>query len=725
MGCGSSSTDPTRTNNHNRRVAVEHQNKIQQNNNEGDSQICCFDQIVANVKSIAAPSNMMPVVCLSNDAFPVVPSFLHLEDSTPTEIQLPIVAGSICGKGRVICFSQLQFVLDKCINVADTKRLVVNSLNWLTTGQTTMTPILLVGFSKSYNNYVSKTFQNLGFFVDTSVFPKNGFQNWKAIIIPSDIDLETDEKYNKIYEYVHDFGGGLAVFYNHSERASITMPINKLLVRFNLSFTYCLLNEDLETFENIQVPSSYTYVRDSNFIPLLAKFKAIVKQSHVETTALDDLVTTLRYYIMVCDESHNDQLIEISNYAWDFLKKSGYQVGEKIFPDIKQGIVVVLLLDLITKLQPEQVEPVPEHIFFPGKTGDVTLGDFELDINLQNSTWISTGLWLPAGVVAEVECENPLPNTHIQIGSHHESLLPKPGPWKRWPSTVTVTQLSERVNKVVTAFGGIVYVSVNNFLPTENDNKKVHIKFHNFTEYPQFKFNDPSVWERTKDIDVPWGEIDVGSVIFTLPTKDIHRITDFNIIKEKFDVISKGISDYMSYVAERPYRFVFDIELPEDCPSCGYPLVFNIEDIEGILMNFSSPTTQLFTAVTLMTIVSLREDCFEQVTETAIATIATSVIFQKLFPGFDPLEFTGIALPTSFHELWEIQCKVDPTLIPKTLAKFQDPNYQVSEVPEDMWISYVREMCKIGQRDFTKLLERSRPIPLNISISLQGLPPYP
>jgi hypothetical protein len=98
--------------------------------------------------------------------------------------------------------------------------------------------------------------------------------------------------------------------------------------------------------------------------------------------------------------------------------------------------------------------------------------------------------------------------------------------------------------------------------------------------------------------------------------------------------------------------------------------------------------------------------------------------FQKLFDGFDPNAFPGIQLPeTLFSELWEIH-NADPKVIPATVARFQGADWPMSDVPDDMWISFVRELCKVGGRDFTKVLERAKPIPLNISQSLQGLPAF-
>jgi hypothetical protein len=115
---------------------------------------------------------------------------------------------------------------------------------------------------------------------------------------------------------------------------------------------------------------------------------------------------------------------------------------------------------------------------------------------------------------------------------------------------------------------------------------------------------------------------------------------------------------------------------------------------------------------------------FDTVTETAISAVAASVISQRLLPHFGDQELSGFSLPLMFHELWEIHTAVDSRLLPKTLKKFQNPEYEVPDCPEDMWIAFVRELSRTGIRNFIKLLERARPIPLNVAVSLQDLPPY-
>ena len=305
-----------------------------------------------------------------------------------------------------------------------------------------------------------------------------------------------------------------------------------------------------------------------------------------------------------------------------------------------------------------------------------------------------------------IETETPNPDILIHIGSHNDLLLFEPRPWKRWPSVASAFQLdSEKIN-VGTPFGGIVYVTLTP--PEPVDPFEITLTFKNFCQHPLAVVGNPAIWNQTKDMDVPWGELDAGDIIFTLPSDKLRSIPDFEKVKKVFDVIINGISNYMSYLLDIPYRFVFDVEISDSDKQCFryiYPLVFHIDEINGILFDIDNPTPELFNAVSMMASASIREGCFDNTAKRAIVNVASAVIFQELYPNFSPFNFNGIELPTMFNELWDIHSNWDPELIPQTLAKFQNPEYSVSEVPEDMWIEFVREMCRIGKRNFTKLLE--------------------
>jgi hypothetical protein len=664
---------------------------------------------------------MMPVVCLSREAFPVI-TYSEISNEFiigETYPQLPIIAGSIAENGRVLCFSQIQFLLVKHFLEEGNKKLIVNSLRWLSGSSISMVQILALDFDKQFHQPIHLSLQELGYdaeFASAQHVQLPALKNFKVIMIPSEIDLTKSGLFEALIDYTHS-GGGLAVFFNTTQFTSMTVPINRLLLKFHLAYTLFTLEEDSDPVALIPVPDSYQQVRDVNLIPLLARFKATVKQSCVDDQTLDDVVTALRCYVMVCDDTQCDELEALTLYSVDFLERTNYRTPSGVCPDVAHSIIALLLFDLSMRLPPSKVTAFREHESFPGATG-AAAQPFAVSLTLtpELDVWKSTGLYLPAGQVGVITCDPPQPDVHVQVGSHQESLIGKQGPWLRWPLIVALHPLDAARKEIATPFGGIVYIVINSTVTPQ----PIALRFENFVRCPTADAADASVWEATKDSPVPWGELVAGAVTFTVPTAELARL-DVRVVGAKFRIIVEEIRKFIG--VELTYRLVFDIEMPPDGASPHYPLVFPLPEIGGILAHFDAPCPELFHAVQLMAAGSIRENSLDPQTEMAVAAVVTAVIFQKLFVAFDPNEFDGIELPELFGELWIIQ-NADPAPIPATVAKFQEPEWPKSDVPDDMWISFVRELCKIGGKDFTKVLERSKPIPLNISQSLQGLPQF-
>lgn len=384
--------------------------------------------------------------------------------------------------------------------------MIMNSLSWVAGGVTSMIKIALIGFPKNLGVSTLKIFHDLGFFAE--VFNgKNTLAGYNAICLLSDFPMDDEDLIERINQFI-DAGGGMLVFHIQSD-PNAPLPINSLLVKYGLAFTYDLLNENSEENPPIIIPAQFAAVRDNNFVLLTAKFKARIGQSSIDITALDDIVTLLRYYIMVTDESYIDQLNEIYEYCWDYLKKTGYSLENGLCcPDVKHGIIVVLIHELMPKLPLTVYKPIPEYEFFPGKTGDEPLGEFDVELVVQPDIWIATGLWLPAGKIGTVELHSDYPlNLQIQIGSQVTGLLAKNGALKRWPNVVSYFQLTSEVTQVATSFGGITYVTCNDVM----DSVTVKIHFTNFCLYPRACCDDPSVWKSTQNTQVPWGEIETPS----------------------------------------------------------------------------------------------------------------------------------------------------------------------------------------------------------------------
>jgi hypothetical protein len=604
---------------------------------------------------------------------------------------------------------------------ADTATLVSGALSWVGGGRPVVSTGLF-GFEDNYAKQIQKTIQSSKLVVEC-VPADADLSKYKVVIIPSNVDLSEGHAHQKLLDYVAQ-GGGLAVFYNHSEHDNVDPVINRLLIIFGISFTFYILNEDIQGSELLTVPASFTFVRDANLVLIAARFKSLIKQSAIDTTILDDLVTVLRYHVMACDDSFSDELHEISEGAWDFLQRTNYSTPEGFCPEVNQSILIVLLQDLYAKVAITRMGPVPEHTIFPGPTGNVQLKEYTLTLQIKRENWTTTGLWLPPGIAGKVMCDRPDRRFVLQIGAHVESLLNEGNPWKRWPWVVTDFTITQGETEVGTPFGGITYVIAN---PISDEEEAFDAKFvfSNFCKVPRWVAGKPEIWEETKNVDVPWGELDFGGIIFTLPTSYMREVGDFRSIQERYDVIVNGICRYMSYTPNKPYRMVFDIELPEEGPGCAYPSVLLLDSVRGVLLHIEEPNLDLFKAVSLMAINSIREECFDVPIETAIASICAAVVFKELYPTFSPFTFPNLAVPELFTELWKIQAEFDPKLIPRSLAKFQDPSYPIPELQDEVWETFICEMSNIGKRNFVPFLRATLREDFEEDDTVSRLPQFP
>jgi hypothetical protein len=249
--------------------------------------------------------------------------------------------------------------------------------------------------------------------------------------------------------------------------------------------------------------------------------------------------------------------------------------------------------------------------------------------------------------------------------------------------------------------------------------------FRTFCKHPRYVHGRPEVWKETRDIDVPWAEIDIRSTIFTLPAADIRRVRDFDALKQAYDCFTQRISTFLSYEMERPHRIVFDVDVSgttvgEFGERMEYPAIFHVDDVAKIVLDLAEPSLTLFRAVIALAMLSLRVNCFDRATEAALAAVAAALAFAEYYDGFDPFH-SGFALPALFEPFWQVERRCSGVFA-KTLAVFQSPEYIPMDAPDDMWVEFVRHLCRCGHCNVTKILEIAKPVPLNITVALQGYP---
>ncbi|KAK8887734.1 hypothetical protein M9Y10_038788 [Tritrichomonas musculus] len=726
-----------------------------------------FYFLVSNCSTFHCPPGMVPIACLDENSIPIVISSLSFDGSTQTGIDMPILAAGVRKTGRVVCFGHVCMFNRNYFNSGDTAVLIHNTIIWLNDKKGLINPIQFISIPREYHSEIKGCFHPHGIQVQFTEFSTEIFQENKFVIIPSYFDINNSEKKRAIKDLIRN-GGGIGCVYIPKEGTDFSgsIPINKFLIKFGLSFTYCSLSEDTSTPFAVNVHESFDATKKYIFYSLVDQFNRFINSGTCSSDSayLDDLVTELRYNILVSGKDQIHLILLLIDLCWQYLKLTEYKLENGLIcPDIYHVIIIILLLDLYQKQPIDCIIPSPEASTFPGLAYDVEPEDIKVSLQLQDESIISTGLWLQPGVVSclhlhDTSClANKSRCLFIQVGSHSLSLLAKQGPWKRWPNVVNSFKIEEKkdekgednnnnANEVeiqfISRFGGIVYIAVSSF-PDEFYNTDLNEKeaekdeteknevpssnplfegtFEKVVHYPIAVYNDKNVYLKTKDLNVPWGELVSKSIIFTLPSKYLKQIDDFDKLFGRIEEIIKILSDFMNYPIVRPYRIVFDIETVDDRPVAHYPIVMLEDDINDILFSTDKPTAGLFRCLMMLALVSVRDGCFDHLTEDALSAFVAAHVFKKLFPSFDPIEKPLFQMPVLFEELWLINLKVNNKVIPNIIAKSQNSDSPVYDVPEDRWIAFVRDLCFTIQLNFLPVLEKLRPIPLNLATTLNTL----
>ncbi|KAK8889514.1 hypothetical protein M9Y10_034263 [Tritrichomonas musculus] len=675
-----------------------------------------YDFILKDCNLLLCNGTLVPSICLTEKSFPVINARLPVDEEGETFINLPIVTAAFGNKGRVICFPHGEIICGIPAHQM-TAKFFENALAWLGHQRSAMTPVLLFGFNQQFNVTAKDILHHFGFFVETSQKLTN-LNTYRIIFVPSSIDVHNSNIYSKLIDFVEG-GGGLAVFhwpFDEDNPMNLTFPINPVLFHFGLSYTFCSITV---SEDQIEVTRNFESAYALHFHSIINQFKEYLQkdESEIDSSDLENLVTTLKYSVIVSDDNKED-MTELGKICYNFLDKMNFSHDNTFEPDDKQIIILTLLQEIIPRMPAEGITPAKGYEAFPGVCEENDFEDFTMELEIVDEAWISTGLFLPAGTVGTVVTDIPYPNLNVQIGAHHESLLQKESPWKRWPLIISAFPLIETEVQVASPFGGPIYLIANEPL---SETIKANFTFKHFITYPRSVKNDPSIWEKTKDKKVPFGEIECDHIILSMPTENIKQL-DIEKVTQTMDLLSIKIAQFMCYPLTRHFRVVFDIDL-ESGASFGYPIVFLTSEIMSMFGNLDKPSMPLFTLCNMIGIVTIPEGCFDSTVEGALSATAASVAFKDLYSDFDPIALASSSLPPLFKELWKITVSYKD-LIPLTLKKFQDPEYEIVGVPEDTWIEFVRDMCTIGKRDFTKILEKSRAIPLSVSMSCHNFPPY-
>lgn len=640
-----------------------------------------FEKLVAGVKSICCPVGMNPILCLSLDAFPVAVTTIK----TSTSITVPVIAASFSPNGRIVCFPELSMLKTTNRSIGNTTELMINAVNWTSTGNFTMPTLLVIS---SHFNEIAAGFRSFGFscemFKSLDVTP---LYEYKTIVMTSDVqDLNTDV----LLEYTSN-GGGLIIF--HVAGASHSEVNNKLLWRYGLAYAQKPLDPSCCVMP-IPVSSVAVGVKECNFTRIFMRLCSSLLQAKVHAHELDGIVSSFKYYVPCCKEPQHAQLMEVFTLCREYLLKTKYITDEGICPENSQKILAYLLQSLLRKVSIDSIPVFPGRELFPG-VADASCSPSEHQFRgrVVGDSWSSTGIWIPAGEMCIVSIDRPNASLFMQIGSHTEMLPHKVGPWKRWPLPFMVFPMQARKRRVFTPFGGIVYLTSSR----QEFDEEITLTVTNSLEYPRYKHD---VWTTPCENGVPWAEIESPHVIWTVPVSEIAKC-EFKPALEDMERVYASLSDFFRFESPIPLRIVTDVELPGDKLCSGYPILIDVDHMRAWMRQTIAKWR--IDVVQVLAGVMMPEDVFDEGREELIIEVVACAAYSSIDEDFDPLPANT---DEKFKVLWSISKHYG-------LSVLSDSLFDIAEDPlasKDMnWKQFITGISKRTERNIFKLFSLNTP----------------
>ncbi|OHT11662.1 hypothetical protein TRFO_03881 [Tritrichomonas foetus] len=649
--------------------------------------------ILQGLSQIHAPDWINPVVCLNDKAYPLFLASYKFEDRAD-HIDLPIIAFSRIQNGRFIFIGNLDFVSHPVLQHTETSAFVENMITWGADYKIQTIRITLLGFPPQLISTLQSDFSSYGYIVDS---PKEV----PATIMSSLVFIASDFVCENLEPIITDYvqrGGTVVVFAVQPEEGiQPDFFMNSQLEQSGLAFAKC----SLKPANKIISSSDPTSLDKFTFESTLETYFNILHEAEtvedVDVNLLDQAISQMRFYIGAMGVLNYDDALNITNESLQFLKKIGFQVDEGICPDVVHSLVSVVISELVPKLEPSKIEPAPLIELFPGNTGEsVRLTKIKLRIGMKSDSWNSTGLWLPAGTLGSITTDYPVT---LQVGSHSLCLLVKPGPWKRWPIVVTRFIIEPNVpTEIASPFGGIIYF-------ISDRNRTIHAVFSNVARYPYYVAQKQTIWDATKDIEVPWGEIQMKTLCVTMPTEAMKRIAN---LEEYCKLIDKLVIDAFSFVGAKPpdsRRVVFDVDLPQSTPVNSDALVIHIDSVDGII-NIQQANSDILLLLSHLTVSSLNNAFYDIEIENTISTLAGCYAIKKAWPDEPPL----VAVPGSpsrlFYDLFDL-CN-EKGHSPFAMAIQAVISSNVITNAKDAWQYFVNKLGRLCNMELPHLIDRFR-----------------
>ena len=669
--------------------------------------------LLQGVAKIPKPPNIKTCVVISGDSFPIFTAPLYFPNGDETTISLPVIACSRHFKGRLILSCSFDLLLRCRPQNTDASVFLENIIRWVSGDRRGDVKIGTIGIDYDDVQAIRKNVEGFGFKVKTG--DDAATKSHCMIVTTSFKDVD-------IVRSCLDNGTGVILCYydlqNNKINDSDRNHYDDLLLEAGIPFSRCELTAGNPTCDSMKCSTENSLLK-LNINHLISKLKKIISSDNINIGKLDSVITLLRMHCNAFDSRNSEHVSEIFKIITGFLFNIELENETDICPSIESKIVTILLSELLDKIPPSELAGIDLSDIFPGKTGNIILSTYKIEI-LPLNQWISTGVWLPPGIIANVDFDKPLKSgCLIQIGSCAQSLVSSSQSmeWKRWPVVTLTYQVNGTHAEVATPFGGIIYFIF------EDAGDSFEVTISNVCRYPLLSYTNESqtdeIWEQTKDVDVPFGEMELKNCVFSLPSAEIRKQSVQKFAKRIDNMISL-VFDFTALKESKQMRIVFDIEVPADYePVDSYPIYINPDTYNKLVVD--EPSKELFIVLANAALFSLPESTFSPEGENILVLLSACAIMQKVYPSSKPMDYIEGVPPNNFIDMWQAYITFDKLAITKAFARIRKLENNTILSENEIWEAFIQEYETTAKTELPQLKELAMMSAASSSLNLNSM----
>ena len=651
-------------------------------------------KIIQGISQIKAPTQLNPVVCLGAHAFPLYLSRFIYDTQHEENLLLPVICFSHLKKCKFAYFGSINFLSHSLLTSTETSAFIENSITWGADYKVSTIKIFLYDLPKHMVQSVQSDIQGFGYIIDQgNTLPKGNFD-----IIMTTSQCGNQEQLMEIAQK----GTAVFIFFDPPYKK---MKIDEIS---GLSFPPCSLLSIDTTIKNPDwsVLDSYTLANIKN------AFFDLLSDENATESKLDAVISKLRYYIDEIRSVESDDIIQIYEKSLAYLEKTDYRRNDMICYTVEQCMVSIVLMEIIQKIPPKLMTPIPSIDLFPGEFSIEHKVKEAVRVPLKVGYWISTCLWLPAGSVGTITSSVEIA---VQVGSHAFCTLMKPGPWKRWPTVITTYVVAKDTpTEIGTPFGGPVYL-------ISDKNCMANIEFSGFSRYPFYSYDNPDEWSKTKDIKIDWGEIrskhcDINLLVKSMP--DSEKLPQFCEFIDKIIKLIKqveGISDALRS------RIVFDIDLPSDEPFAYDGVVYVPHENVQEYLDTSKPEKGLYKLMQCIAQSFIAEIFLDEEIELTVSICALKYALATIDPNCVMPDFTKRVDSKLANPISSVIQQYGAEAFGNSIKQLAQSNV---DNPDMAWNHFVSFMSGNANADVSKILTISIKPSLLLATSSERLSQY-